>query len=697
MSLIKHVNVGGKTIQFEFNKFAKQANGAVMVSSGETQVLVTVCANLGQSTEGQDFFPLSVDYIEKFYAAGRIPGGFIKRETKPSERETLTARVIDRPLRPCFPKEFMCETHIVATVLSIDFENHPAPLALMGASTALMISDIPFNGPVCAIRLGMSSDGKFILDPSELEDSDLDLNMAANPTAVLMVEAGSNFLSEEKMLDAISYAHELMRPVFDMQLEVQREIGKQKVALSSTAEDLEIFEQIKSSAKGRLLECYSVQGKQARNDAIHQLEQNLQKDFNPESDPLKCKKIASAFEKLSYHTMRDMILYERRRIDQRSYTQIRPISCETGLLKRCHGSSLFTRGETQSLSAVTLGSGDDEQKLDTVLTPGISKRFMLHYNFPPFSVGEARNLRAPGRREIGHGNLAERALSRVLPKSEKFNYTIRLVSEILESNGSSSMATVCAGTLAMLNAGIPLLDPVAGIAMGLIKQGNDYAILSDILGDEDHLGDMDFKVAGSKNGITALQMDIKIGGIDRSILAAALDQAKAGRLEILEKMKESINKPVELSEHAPRIFQIKIKPDKVRDVIGPGGKVIKSIVADFGVKIDVSDDGIVCIVAPSASKAEAAKKFIRNLTSDPNIGAICLGKVTRVMDFGAFVEIKPGLEGLLHISQLDNHRVENVTDVIREGDDILVKIIDVDRQGKVKLSRKEALGKKPTM
>ena len=694
MSLVKEVVVGDKTLKFEFNKFAKQANGSLMVSCGETQVLVTVCA-ADEAREGQDFFPLSVDYLEKFYAVGRIPGGFIKRETKPSERETLTSRVIDRPLRPSFPKDYMCETQVICTVMSADEDNHPATLALIGASTALMISDIPFNGPVASIRVG-KKDGQLVLDPKFGEEGDIDLNIAANPDAVLMVEAAANFQSEAEMLEAINFAHEAMKPLFAMQLEVQKEIGKPKREVVEAHFNTEVFDEVKQQLSGSLLEALTVKEKHARSKALKVLKKQVKADLNPDGDDQKSQDISAAYEKLIYTTMRGMMLDEKRRIDGRSFTDIRPIACETRLLKRSHGSALFTRGETQALGAVTLGSGEDEQRLDTILTPDAKKRFLLHYNFPPFSVGEARFLRAPGRREIGHGTLAEKALTPVLPEKEEFNYTIRLVSEVLESNGSSSMATVCAGTMAMLDAGVPLKAPVAGIAMGLVKEGDKYAVLSDILGDEDHLGDMDFKVTGTKDGITALQMDIKIDGLSKEILEEALQQAKEGRQHILDKIVDAISTPGELSDYAPRIFQMKIKEDKIRDIIGPGGKTIKKIISETGVKIDIDDNGLVNIIAPTSENAENAKKYIRTLTSDPEVGAIYMGTVKKVVDFGAFVEIRPGLEGLLHISQLDTKRVEKVEDVVKEKEQVLVKIIDVDRQGKVKLSRKEALGQKPT-
>ena len=689
----REVNVAGKVIKFEFNKYAKQAN-SVMVSCGDTQVLVCV-VGAEEPKPDQDFFPLTVDYFERMYAAGRIPGGFFKRETRPTEHEVLTSRVIDRPLRPLFPEHYMADVQITCTTVSYDPEHHPAPLAVMGASAALMISDIPFDGPVAALRVGMK-EGKYIIDPKEGEGGDLDLNIAAKPGALLMVEAGANFLSEEQMLDAISHAHKLMEPVFEMQNSIRKEIGKPKRAFSPPAWDKELHKKVQDIATPLVTKAFTIASKADRKTALSSVTKDVLTSVNPNGESAITKVVKKMLEEVQFNCMRSQILDTRKRVDGRGTTDIRTITCETGVLKRPHGSALFTRGETQALATVTLGAGDDEQRLDNLVTPNAVKTFMLHYNFPGYSVGECKPNRAPGRREVGHGALAERALSKVIPDKSKFGYTIRLVSEILESNGSSSMASVCAGTMALLKAGVPIQEPVAGIAMGLIKEGDKYAVLSDILGDEDHLGDMDFKVCGGQNGITALQMDIKIGGLTREILSEALTQAQAGRRHILGKMTTAINAPGDISEFAPRIFQVKIKPDRVRDLIGPGGKNIKKIVADTGVKIDVTDEGMVSIVAMDVTSAEAAKKMIRSVTSDPEIGAVYLGVVKKIMDFGAFVEIKPGTEGLCHISQLDNARVERTEDVCKEGDEMLVKVLEIDRQGKIKLSRKEALGKKPT-
>ncbi|MBM4251373.1 MAG: polyribonucleotide nucleotidyltransferase [Deltaproteobacteria bacterium] len=695
MSLIREVTVGDKLIKLEFQRFAKQANGSVMVSCGDTQVLVTVCA-ADEVKEGQDFFPLTVDYIEKFYAAGRIPGGYIKRETKPSEREALISRVIDRPLRPSFPEEYMCDTQIVATVMSFDPQHNPAPLALLGASAALMVSDIPFNGPVASLRIGLH-DGKLILDPLNNQPSDLDLNVACRPDAILMVEAGANFLSEEQMLSAITTAQQWMKPLFDVQLEAQRLIGKPKRTVVKKAVDEALKAKVYAAAKGPIAAGFAVSDKQERNKALKAAGKQVIEAVVGEGDGPEVKgAVKGILEELKYNMMRSQILDEKRRIGGRGFRDVRDILCETRVLRRPHGSSLFQRGETQAVATVTLGAGDDEQRLDSIHAADEFKSFMLHYNFPPFSVGEAKPLRGLSRREMGHGALAERALAQIIPTKNKFGYTVRLVSEVLESNGSSSMATVCAGTMALLDAGVPIVEPVAGIAMGLIKEGDKYAILTDILGDEDHLGDMDFKVCGGENGITALQMDIKIGGLSNEIMSAALEQAKEGRRHILGKMRACIAQPKELSEYAPRIFHLKIPTDRIRDLIGPGGKMVKKIVADTGVKIDISDDGMVNIVSPDVVSAEAAKSMIRTVTTDPEIGGIYLGNVKRIVDFGAFIEIRPGQEGLCHISELEEGRVNKVTDVLKEGEEVMVKVLDIDRQGKIKLSRRGAFGKKPT-
>ncbi|TWW09512.1 polyribonucleotide nucleotidyltransferase [Planctomyces bekefii] len=694
MSFVREVTVGDKLIRLEFQKFAKLANGSVMVSCGDTQVLVTVCAS-DEPKEGQDFFPLTVDYLEKFYAAGRIPGGFFKREAKPTERESLNSRVIDRPLRPSFPEDYMNETQIIATVMSYEPAHHPAPLALLGASAALMISDIPFNGPVASLRMGMK-DGKLILDPPLLETTDLDLTVACRPDAILMVEAGANFLSEDQMLDAITTAHQWMKPLFDVQYEIQKAIGKPKREVPKKTFDANLFEEVLAASKAPIAACFEIGDKLERNKALKAASKQVISALNPDGDDKRKAQIKLILEDVKYKMMREQILGEKKRIGGRGFKDVRNITCEPRVLKRPHGSAMFQRGETQAVATVTLGAGDDELRIDSIHSGDERKAFLLHYNFPPFSTGEAKPQRGLSRREMGHGALAERAIAQILPDKSKFGYTIRLVSDVLESNGSSSMATVCAGTMALLDAGVPIVEPVAGIAMGLIKEGDRYAVLSDILGDEDHLGDMDFKVCGGENGITALQMDIKIGGLSKEIMREALAQAREGRRHILGKMKSAIAEPKELSQFAPRIFQLKIPSDRIRDLIGPGGKMVKKIVADTGVKIDIQDDGMVNIVSPDVLSAEAAKSLIRSVTSDPDVGGIYLGTVKKIMDFGAFIEIKPGTEGLCHISELEEGRVAKVTDVLKEGDECLVKVLDIDRQGKIKLSRRAALGKKPT-
>jgi len=525
MSLVKTVQIGGKEYKFELQKFAKQAAGSVMVSCGGTQVLVTVCA-ASKAKEGQSFFPLTVDYFEKFYAAGRIPGGFFKREAKPTEGETLTARCIDRPLRPSFPKSYMCETHVVATVVSHDKSAHPASLATIGASVALMISDLPFDGPIAGLRIGMNSKGEFVVDPSAADQEQLDLTVAAKPDAVLMVEAGAKFLSEEKIIEAIDFAHKEMQPLFDMQTALQKEIGKPKRAVESSELPADVYAEAETFLKGKLEDAVAVSEKIARGKTLKALSKEMQAALNADGDSAKAEALGDCFDKIKSKYVRGLVLNKDIRMDGRKLSDIRQITCETNVLHKAHGSSLFTRGETQALGVITLGSSDDAQRMDSIHFQDYHRRFMLHYNFPPYSVGEARPMRGPGRREIGHGNLAQRALEQILPDKEEFGYTIRAVSEVLESNGSSSMATVCSCSMAMMQAGVPIKAPVAGIAMGLIHEGDQYKVLSDILGDEDHLGDMDFKVCGSEEGITALQMDIKISGLPREVLVKALHQAK---------------------------------------------------------------------------------------------------------------------------------------------------------------------------
>lgn len=694
MSIVREVTLNDRTIKFEFQKFAKQANGSVMVSCEDTQVLVTVCA-AEKPNPDLDFFPLGVDYIEKFYAAGRVPGGYLKREGKPSDQSALNARLIDRPIRPLFPKGFTNETVVTATVMSYGHGVSPVPLAMIGASTALSISDIPFAGPIAGLRVGYK-DGNYIIDPDEGTEghNDLDLTIACSPDAVLMVEAGAKEFSEQQMLDAINYAHKAMAPFFEMQIEVAKEIGKAKWEVPEIKVDAALAEQVRSVVTAPLKSAFAIREKKARSKALSQVGKDACSELNPEGLSDLNAQISHLTAEIRSEIMRSMVLKDRLRLDGRALDGIRPIACETGILKRPHGSALFTRGETQALASLTLAAREDQQRSESLWNSDIKESFMLHYNFPPFSVGEARMQRHPGRREIGHGNLARRALVPVLP--ENFDYTLRLVSETLESNGSSSMAAVCSGTMAMLHAGVPLSDSVAGIAMGLIKEGEDYAILSDILGDEDHLGDMDFKVCGTAKGITALQMDIKIGGLSSELMLEALEQAKRGREHILKLMGQTISEPATLSNSAPRMFRLKVGPEKIRDLIGPGGKVIKKITADAGVKMDIDDNGIISILAPDLLSAQAAKTMIRSYATPPQTGEVFLGRISKVMDFGVFIELRPGLEGLCHISQLDDQRLENIEDKFKQGDDILVKVVDIDKQGRIKLSRREAFGEKPS-
>jgi len=686
MSSIREVYVGDRCFVFEFNKFAKQADGSVMISCGDTQVLVTACVS-DEPLRNINFFPLTIDYIEKFYAAGRIPGGFIKRETRPSNEEVRVARVIDRPIRPSFPKGFRHEVQIVATVLSYDKKNHPAPLALIGASTALMISSIPFQGPIAALKVSLV-DGEYLIAAEPQEKTELDLNISAKLNAVVMVEAKAKELTEEKMLEAIHYAHESMKPLLRAQEEFQKEFGKLKLTFSLPDTDNLLREEMARFCMDRFSSIFSTKEKTLRRQSLSVLLGEIKQKFITDKNE---QDVLQLFEDLQSDYVRRKILKNKIRIDGRGVRDIRPITCEIGTLKRTHGSAMFTRGETQALSIITLGAKEDTQGVDSIIKPNHSQEFYLHYNFPGFSVGEVKPLRAPSRREIGHGGLAEMALSYVIPDEEAFGYTIRVVSEILESNGSSSMATVCASSMALYHAGVPISEHVAGIAMGLVGNDTEYEILTDILGDEDHLGDMDFKVCGTRKGITALQMDIKISGLSKKVLNEALEQARDARLKILEQMVETIDKPQELSTYAPRIQLMKINVNKIRDLIGPGGKMIKKIVADTGVKLDVEDNGVVKIVAPDLATAEKAKNIISEIVATPEIGKNYLGTVKTITDFGAFIEIKPGQEGLCHISNLENRRVKSVEDVVQLGEKVLVKLIDIDRQGKLKLSRKDAV------
>jgi polyribonucleotide nucleotidyltransferase len=685
------VEIGGRDLRFETGRLAQQASGSVLVRYGESAVLVT--AVISESVrEGIDFLPLTVDYLEKAYAAGRVPGGFFRREIgRPSEKETLTSRLIDRPLRPLFPKGLINEIQIIATVLSGDMENDPDIVALNGAAAALEISDIPFNGPVAAVRVG-KIDGQLVVNPtnSQLKESTLNLIVAGAPQGLVMVEAGARMIQEEEVLEALFFAQEQLKPILDLIAAMRREIGLPKKVVLEVPDYSELRQKIAALARDRILAAVAIPEKQARYHALDQAQQEVLADLGPEVEGLE-KVAGNLFSDIKKNLVRNLVLTDRRRIDDRVYNDVRPITAEVGMLSRTHGSAIFTRGETQALAVATLGTPSDEQKIETLVGETF-KSFMLHYNFPPYSVGETRMLRGPGRREIGHGALAERAISPVLPSAEEFPYTIRIVSEILSSNGSSSMATVCGASMALMDAGVPIKSAVAGVAMGLIKEDDRIAVLSDILGDEDALGDMDFKVAGTIQGITALQMDIKMPGLTRVIMAQALTQAREARLHILGKMNEVIAEPSpELKEHAPKIIVITINPDKIREVIGPGGKMVKQIVATTGAKIDIEDDGRIHISSPDQKAADEAIRIIKEITAEAEIGAVYQGKVKKIMDFGAFVEILPGTDGLVHISELAHRRVKTVDEILKEGDEVMVKVLDVDRQGKIRLSRKALL------
>ena len=680
--------VGGRAISIETGRLAKQASGSVLVRFGDTVVLVTATADKSEK-RNLGFTPLAVHYVEKMYAAGRVPGGFFKREGRLSDRETLISRFIDRPIRPLFPAGWNFETQIVATVLSTDHENEPAVAAMLGASAALLISDVPIPGPLAGIRVGRSH-GEFIANPTpaELADSELDIFVAASQDAVLMVEGSLKEVSEAVALDAIMFAHETVQPLIAMQEKLAKKAGKPKRLVAVKELDKKLMATVDKFAKAKLTKALAVKEKLDRYAALDELKKEVvEKFFDPaKDDEALGKEVGEIYSELKKRTMREAIVKNGQRVDGRTPTDIRDITCETSFLPRTHGSGLFTRGETQALATVTLGSRDDEQLIDAL--SGVSfKGFLFHYNFPPFSVGETTPLRGPGRREIGHGFLAEKAIAGVLPPREKFPYVIRVVSEILESNGSSSMASVCAASLALMDAGVPIKSHVAGIAMGLIQEKSKTVILSDILGDEDHLGDMDFKVAGTSEGITALQMDIKIGGITQKVLEAALKQAREGRLHILQLMEKAIAQPREgLSQYAPRFVAYKINGAKIKDVIGPGGRIIRGIVEKTGAKIDVSDDGMVTISGRDSGGVEEALRMVKELTAEIEIGTVYHGPVKKIMDFGAFVELVPGTDGLVHISQMREERVERVEDVLKEGDMVSVKVIGFDRRGKLKLS-----------
>lgn len=686
--------VSGKQIVFETGRLAKQASGAVLVTSGETVVLVTAVAE-HHGREGIDFFPLTVDYLEMTYAAGKIPGGFFKREGRPTEKEILTARFIDRPIRPLFPKNFTCETQIIATVLSSDGEHDPDMLAINGASAALHLSDIPFGGPVGAVRIGRV-DGNIIVNPSPLEDtySDLNLIVVGSRNGIVMVEGGANRLPEDVIMDAIFKAYDEIIKIVIAQEELRQLAGKTKREIPPLNENTELIQRIRDQWGERIGGAVSIAGKLERRAALHEIYQDILTAFGEEGE-LRRAEILGCADKVEGEYIRNMILEKNVRIGGRSFTEVRQITCEVGVLPRTHGSALFTRGETQALVVVTLGTSSDEQKVEA-LEGSSYKSFMLHYKFPPFSVGEVKFLRGPSRREVGHGALAERALAYLLPTDDDFPYTIRVVSEILESNGSSSMATVCGSSLSLMDAGVPLIEPVAGIAMGLLKGHDRTVVLSDIIGDEDHHGDMDFKVTGTRSGVTALQMDIKIEGITKETLSEALSQAREGRRHILDEMTKALSAPrKEMSPHAPRIFIMYVNPEKIRDIIGPGGKIIRAIQDETGTKIEVDDTGKVVIASMDVQAGNQAKTAIQSITQEAELDRIYMGVVRKITDFGAFVEIFPGTDGLVHISQLAPERVRKVTDVVKEGDTFPVKVIGIDAQGKIKLSRKDAIGKSP--
>jgi polyribonucleotide nucleotidyltransferase len=689
------VSFGGKELTIETGRMAKQADGAVMVRYGDTMVLVTAVAS-SNIRPGVDFMPLTVDYLEKTSAGGRIPGGYFKREGRMTEIEVLTSRIIDRPSRPLFPKGWRFDTQVICMVVSTDRENGSDVLAMVGASCALHISDIPWAGPYAGVRVARLG-GEFVVNPTfaQRAEAELDLVVAANRDAIVMVEGNGAEVGEDLIVDALMFAHQAAQPLLDLQEKLRAAVGKPKREFVPPQKDPAIVSRVATIANEKIQAAMAIREKHERYAALDaagaQTAEALATEF-PERGP----EIKDAYESAKKKHLRELVLDTKRRIDGRATNDIRAITCEVGVLPRTHGSSLFTRGETQALVTVTLGTSQDTQHIEGIIGD-VEKRFLLHYNFPPFSTGETKPLRGASRRETGHGHLAEKALTRILPPEKDFPYVVRIVSEILESNGSSSMASVCGGTLALMDAGIPIKTPVAGIAMGLIKEGDRVAVLSDILGDEDHLGDMDFKICGTKTGVTAVQMDIKIQGLTREILDAALRQAKEGRLFILGKMNEALSAPrPEMSNYAPRIHTLHVKPDQIREIIGPGGKTIRGITAQTGVAIEVEDDGTVHIASPDGIAVKKAIDIIKGLTTEPEMGEFYMGVVKRLAEFGAFVEILPGTDGLVHISELDEKRVRTVQDICKEGDEMVVKVIGIDRAtGKIRLSRREAMGKTP--
>ena len=694
MFVRESVEVGGKTLTLETGRLAKQADGAVLVTFGESVVLVTVVSTVERPH--LDFFPMTCEYVEKTYAAGRIPGGFFKREGRLRDFETLTCRLMDRPLRPLFPKGYRKDTQVIATVMSTDQENPTDVLAVIGASAALHISDIPWDGPAVAIRV-VRVEGRLISYPTfaQINDADLDLTVAATKDAIVMVEGGADEASEADLIDALEFAHEQGQAVIQLIERLRAAVGREKRPFEVATLDASIASRIKELVDADIAKACIIKEKHARYDAYGEIKKklvaSLQEELGADVFAANEKLIFGELDRRKSTVVRNMVLDTSKRIDGRDFQTIRPIMCEPGMLPRTHGSALFQRGETQAIVTCTLGTSTDEQKIDG-LTGETWKRFMLHYNFPPFCTGEVKPMRGPARREIGHGALAERALARMLPGHDEFPYTIRVVSEVLESNGSSSMASVCGGTLSLMDCGVPLRAPVAGIAMGMIKDGDRVAILSDILGDEDHLGDMDFKVCGTKRGVTAIQMDIKVKGLARSIMEKALSQAREGRLHILGKMLEALpSHRVELNRWAPRITTIKVKPEQIRIIIGSGGKTIKGITEQTGCAINIEDDGTVSVASAESAAVAKAIKIIEGLLEEPEVGKTYQGIVKRVVDFGAFVEILPNTEALLHVSEIAHERTDNVYDVLNEGDDIEVKVLSVERDGKIRLSRRALL------
>ncbi len=685
--------VAGRELSMETGRIARQAGGAVTIQYGDVVLLVAATA-AKQPLQGVDFMPLTVHYQEKTYAAGRFLGGFFKREGRPSEKETLTSRLIDRPLRPLFPKGYFHETQVVAMVISADEDNNPDIVALNGASAALAISDVPFNGPIAASRVGLI-DGEFVLNPTyaQMETSELDLIVAGTRDAVLMIESEAKELSEDQMIDAIAFGQEGYQPVLDAIDALVAVAGKEKLVVDLAGSD-DVQEAVNTAFEADVREAYSIIDKSKRSAKVEGIRTAAQEKLaGSEEEPgsFSANDVSSAVKSLEKDVVRRSIIAGNPRIDGRATDQVRAIDCQIGVLPRTHGSALFTRGETQAMVTITLGTDSDMQLTESL--EGVTKqRFMLHYNFPPYSVGEARRMGPPGRREIGHGRLARRGIEAVIPSSDDFGYAIRSVSEITESNGSSSMASVCGTSLALMDAGVPVKAAVAGVAMGLILEKDGHAVLTDILGDEDHLGDMDFKVAGTRDGVTTLQLDIKIGGLTREIMKEALTQAHAGRMHILDEMAKCIEKPrASIAEHAPRMFIMKIKVDKIREVIGAGGKVIRGIVEETGAKVDIEDDGTIKIFAVTGDAGNAAKKMIEDIVAEVEVGTIYTGKVVKLMDFGAFVRVVGGTDGLVHISQIANHRVEKVSDELEEGQEVRVKVLDVDRNGRIRLSMKVLL------